>query len=350
MLHVEYFRFELPFEYPFTIAKGTKTHQPSLLVSLGLRHWRGYGEAPAIQYYDVTVEQMESVLREKLGMIQRYALIDPQRFWHFLHHLIPGQHFLTAALDIAAWDLFAQMRNQPLRYLLGVPPDKLAPATDYTLGIASVEEVLDKARRHPWPTYKIKMRGESDLELLARLREETGSRFRIDANEALDFDTTLRMLPEWERLGVELVEQPLPRDCWEEMKELKMRSSIPFFADESCVLESDVARCAEAFSGINIKLTKCGGITPALRMITEARSRALRIMLGSMNESTVGTAAMVHMSPLADYLDADGPLLLSEDIADGLQYHPDGRVVTRPAPGLGIRFWGHARARSYFER
>lgn len=350
MLQVESFRFELPFEYPFTIAKGTKTHQPSLLVSLGLRHWRGYGEAPAIHYYDVSVEKMESVLREKMGMIQRYALIDPQRFWHFLHHLIPGQHFLTAALDIAGWDLFAQMRNLPLRHLMGVAPGAPAPHTDYTIGIAPVEEMLEKARRHPWPTYKVKMRSEADLELLIRLREQTGSRIRIDANEALDFDTTLRLLPEWERLGVELVEQPLPKDSWEEMKELKMRSSIPFFADESCVLESDVPRCAEAFSGINIKLTKCGGITPALRMITEARKLSLKVMLGSMNESTVGTAAMVHMSPLADYLDADGPLLLSEDVADGLAYHGDGSVVCRSAPGLGIRFWGQARPRSYFEK
>lgn len=349
MLHLESFRFELPFEFPFTIAKGTKTHQPSLVVALGLRHWRGFGEAPAIQYYDVSVDQMERVLQEKMSMIQRYALVDPQRFWHFLHHLIPAQHFLTAALDIAAWDLFAQMRNMPLRQLFGIPSGKSAPATDYTLGIASVEDMLEKARLHPWPTYKIKMHKAEDLELLVRLRERTGSRFRIDANEALDFETVLQLLPEWERLGVELVEQPLPKEQWEEMKELKKRSSIPFFADESCVLESDVHRCADAFSGINIKLTKCGGITPALRMISEARTLSLQVMLGSMNESTVGTAAMVHMSPLADYLDADGPLLLAEDVADGLQYD-FGNVISRSAPGLGIRFWGQARRRSYFEK
>lgn len=347
MLHLDSFRFDLPFEFPFTIAKGTKTHQPSLVVALGLRHWRGFGEAPAIRYYDVTVEEMQAVLQEQSAMIQRYALVDPQRFWHFLHHLLPGQHFLTAALDIAAWDLFAQMRNLPLRQLIGVAPGMRPPATDYTLGMASPDDLLEKARLHPWPTYKIKMGSADDLDALIRLREQTGSRFRIDANESLNFETVMQLLPEWERLGVELVEQPLPKNQWEEMKELKKRSSIPFFADESCVLESDVQHCADAFSGINIKLTKCGGITPALRMISEARSRSLQVMLGSMNESTIGTAAVVQMSPLADYLDADGPLLLSEDVADGLQYN-EGRVMCRPTPGLGIRFWGQPRQRSYF--
>lgn len=347
MLHLESFRFELPFEFPFTIAKGTKTHQPTLVVALGMRNWRGFGEAPAISYYDVSVDKMEEVLLEKTALIQRYALVDPQRFWHFLHHLIPGQHFLTAALDIAAWDLFAQMRNVPLCRLFGIRPEQTAPLTDYTLGIASVEEMLHKASVHPWPTYKIKVNRAEDLDILIRLREKTGSAFRLDANEGLDFDTVLRLLPEWEKLGVTLVEQPLPKDRWEEMKELKIRSSIPFFADESCVLESDVALCADAFSGINIKLTKCGGITPALRMIETARKLSLKIMLGSMNESTIGTAAMVHLSPLADYLDADGPLLLAEDIADGLHYD-NGKVVARPGPGMGLRFWGAQRPRSYF--
>src|ERR1043165_6515568 len=101
MLHVAHYPFELEFEYPFTIAKGTKTHQPTLIVSLGLGNLRGYGEAPAIKYYNVTVDEMAAVLEKNRGAIERYALIDPQRFWHFLHHLIPGNNFLIAALDIA---------------------------------------------------------------------------------------------------------------------------------------------------------------------------------------------------------------------------------------------------------
>jgi L-alanine-DL-glutamate epimerase-like enolase superfamily enzyme len=114
---------------------------------------------------------------------------------------------------------------------------------------------------------------------------------------------------------------------------------LPLYADESCVEETDVAKCAAGFHGINIKLTKCGGITPALRMIQEARKLGLKIMMGSMNESSIGASAIVHLAPLLDALDADGPLLLKEDIADGLRYD-NGKVMISGANGLGVRFRG----------
>lgn len=347
MLQLRHYSFELPFEYPFTISKGTKTHQSTLVVSLGLRHWTGYGEAPAIHYYNVAVADMRAELQAKRLPIERYALTDPQRFWHFLHHLFPGNNFLIAALDIAGWDLFAQMRNTPLRRLLGITPDEV-PFTDYTLGTDTAERMIEKVKAHPWPLYKIKMTKAGDIDLLEALRRHTDSSFRVDANEAFSFDEAKALLPELKKLGVRLIEQPLAKGEWEAMKELKAVSEIPLFADESCVQEQDVARCAGAFDGINIKLTKCGGITPALRMIADARQKGLKIMLGSMNESSIGTAAMVHLSPLVDELDADGPLLLSEDVADGLHYDEQAKITARPAPGLGIRFWGKQQARSYF--
>jgi L-alanine-DL-glutamate epimerase-like enolase superfamily enzyme len=346
MLQLRHYSFELPFEYPFTIAKGTKTHQPSLVVSLGLRHWCGYGEAPAIHYYGVSVASMIEELNAKRMPIERYALTDPQRFWHFLHHLFPENNFLVAALDMAGWDLFAQMRNAPLRRVLGIQSD-LVPQTDYTLGIDTVEKMLEKLKAHPWPLYKIKFSTASDIELLAALRAHTDKPFGIDCNEALTFEDAKILLPELKKLGVRLIEQPLAKTEWDAMKALKDISDIPLFADESCVQEQDVLRCADSFHGINIKLTKCGGITPAMRMISEARQLGLNIMLGNMNESSIGTAAMVHLSPLVDELDADGPLLLKEDIADGLDY-TDARISTAGRPGMGIRFWGKAAPRNYF--
>jgi L-alanine-DL-glutamate epimerase-like enolase superfamily enzyme len=148
------------------------------------------------------------------------------------------------------------------------------------------------------------------------------------------------LLPELEALGVVLLEQPLPKDQWEEMQALKAQSHIPLIADEACVEESDVARCAAAFHGVNIKLTKCGGITPARRMIEEARKLGLQVMLGSMNESSIGTAAIAHLAPGADFLDADGPLLLAGDYAEGLQwvsFHgQEGYLTLSDAPGLGL--------------
>lgn len=338
MLQLQYYPFELAFEYPFTTHKGTKTKQPTLAVSLGLGNLTGFGEAPAITYYDVTIDKMIAALEAKRGVIERYALMDPQRFWHFLHHLLPGNNFLIAALDIAGWDLFSQMRRQPLYKMLGIEWGRV-PMTDYTLGMGTAEYMVGKMQEHPWPIYKIKVGGPDDIDKLRILRAHSDAVFRIDANEGWTFDTMRDVLPDLQQLNVTLIEQPLPRIAIEEMKELKKISAIPLFADESCQVESDVAKCAEAFHGINIKLTKCGGITPAMRMIQEARKLGLKVMIGSMNESSIGTAATAHMAPLLDEIDADGPLLLKEDLAIGLTYENHALKVSG-APGLGIRFTG----------
>lgn len=337
MLQLRSYPFELAFQYPFTTNKGTKTHQPTLVVQLGLGQLRGHGEAPAIHYYNVSVESMAAALEENRREIERYALTDPQRFWHFLHHLMPGQNFLIAALDIAGWDLFAQLRRQPLYQLLRLPWK--APLTDYTLGVDTAENMIAKMQAHPWPIYKIKMRSPDDVDLIRALRAISDARFRVDANEAFSFEDAKRILPDLQALGVDMVEQPLAKTEWVAMKQLKAISPLPLFADESCVEESDVAKCANAFDGINIKLTKCGGITPALRMITEGRKLGMKVMLGSMNESTIGSAAMAHLLPLLDEIDADGPLLLKEDVAEGLQYD-NGMMRISNAPGLGVRFLG----------
>jgi L-alanine-DL-glutamate epimerase-like enolase superfamily enzyme len=133
-----------------------------------------------------------------------------------------------------------------------------------------------------------------------------------------------------------LVEQPLAKDDWSDMKILHEQSSLPLFADESCVFENDVEKCAECFHGLNIKLVKCSGITPALRMIEKATQLNLKVMMGSMNECTVGSAAIAHFLPQLDHVDMDGPLLLKEDVATGLKYE-NGIVTVSDAPGLGIQ-------------
>lgn len=337
MLKLSYYPFELEFEHPFTISKGTKTHQPTLVVSLGLSNMVGFGEAPAISYYNVTVADMMANLEPKRNVIERYALTDPHRYWHFLHHLLPGQHFLIAALDIAGWDLFAQMRRRPLFQLLGLQWKNIV--TDYTIGIDMPEQMVDKLEAKPWPIYKIKLGSVHDIDVLRKLRKHTDAPFRVDANEAWGLEDARRILPELAQLGVTLVEQPLAKTELEAMVELKAVSQIPLYADESCATEDDVKKCATGFHGINIKLTKCGGITPAMRMIEEARKLGLKVMMGNMNESTIGTSAIAHLQPLLDEVDADGPLLLKEDVAEGITYR-NAMLLPSGAPGLGVRFRG----------
>lgn len=333
-MQIKYKIINLPFKHPFTISKGTKTHQPSLLVELDYMGIKGYGEAPAIAYYNIPVEQMAADLEAKKTFVEKFSFTDPERYWHYLHHLFPKNNFLVCALDMAGWDIFGKLRRKPLHQLWGLDTAK-APLTDYTIGIDSIEKMVAKMQELPWPIYKVKVGVPGDVELVAALRQHTDAVIRVDANAGWALEEALAKIPQLQALGVELVEQPLAKDDWEGMKTLYAQSPLPLIADEACVLEADVEKCKGHFHGINIKLTKCSGITPARRMITQARQLDMKVMIGCMNESTVGSAAIAQLAPLLDYVDMDGPLLLAEDVATGVGYD-FGKIVYSEAPGLGI--------------
>lgn len=334
-MKLQYRQINLPFQYPFTISGGrTKTHQPSLIVSLSIGPYSGYGEAPAITYYNITVEQMIEDIEKKKNFIEKFALTEPERYWHYLHHLLPQNPFLVCALDMACWDLFGQMKRQPLFKLWNTEWQN-TPVTDYTIGIDSIENMVAKMQAKPWPVYKIKVGTPDDIETITALRKHTQSVFRVDANAGWTLEEALIKIPLLKELGVEMVEQPLAKDNREGMKILYEKSPLPLFADESCVFENDVEKCQNHFHGINIKLTKCSGITPAIRMIKKARELNMKVMMGCMNESTIGSAAIAQFLPQLDYVDMDGPLLLSEDTATGIEYD-FGKVSIAQKPGLGI--------------
>ncbi len=332
---LHYKKIELPFEYPFTISGGrTKTHQPSLVVALQLGNYIGYGEAPAISYYNVIVEEMIETIESKKRMIEKFAFTEPERYWHYLHHLLPQHPFLVSALDMAAWDLFGKLKGKLLYQIWNTEFINI-PLTDYTIGIDTIEKMVEKIKANPSPIYKIKVGFENDVEVITELRKHTESVFRVDANAGWTLDQALEKISQLKDLGVELVEQPLAKNNWEEMKILYQKSSLPLIADESCVFEHDVEKCVNHFHGINIKLTKCSGITPAIRMIQKAKELNLKVMMGSMNESSLGTAAVANFLPQLDYVDMDGPLLLKEDIATGLEF-TNGKVSIPGKYGLGV--------------
>lgn len=334
MIKINYHSYNLPFRHPFTIASGTKTHQPSLVVELEWNGIKGYGEAPAITYYHISVEEMINELEKKKKWVSQFAFTDPERYWHYLHHLFPNNPFLVCALDMAAWDIYGKLKRKPLYQLWGLSFDS-APLTDYTIGIDTVDKMVEKMQEKPWPIYKVKLGTKEDLAIMKALRHYSNAIFRVDANAGWKLEDALEILPLLKQLGVEFVEQPLHKEDWEGMKKLYQLSPLPLVADEACVSEKDVAKCKDHFHGINIKLTKCSGITPARRMISEARKLDMKVMMGSMNESTVGSAAIAQLLPLLDYVDMDGPLLLAEDIADGLRYE-FGKIYISDAPGLGV--------------
>jgi L-alanine-DL-glutamate epimerase-like enolase superfamily enzyme len=332
---VKYKQFELPFRYPFTISKGTKTHQPTLIVELELGPYKGYGEAPSITYYNISIEKMIEDLEGKKVFVEKFALTDPERYWHYLHHLFPQNNFLVCALDMAGWDLFGKMKGKQLHEIWN-SEFKNNIVTDYTIGIDTIQQMVEKMKEKPWPVYKIKLGTENDIEIVEQLRKHTDAILRVDANGGWTTEEAMQKIPLLAKLGVELVEQPLAKDNWEGMDVLYQHSSLPLFADESCVFEQDVEKCKGYFHGINIKLTKCSGITPARRMIKRARELDMKVMMGCMNESTIGSAAVVQFIPQLDYVDVDGPLLLSEDIANGLSYDNGNVSSSSPGSGLGV--------------
>jgi L-Ala-D/L-Glu epimerase len=339
VMKLSYYSYSLPFKYPFSTARGTKTHQPTLIVELDHFGIKGYGEAPAIAYYDVTVESMIAELESKRALIERYALQEPERFWHFLHHLFPKNNFLVCALDMAGWDIYGQIKQQPLYKVWGLDTANNT-RTDYTIGMDSVEKMVEKLQANPWPIYKVKMGWPDDMEMVRALRRVTDAPMRVDVNSGWSLADAELKIPQLRELNIELVEEPVARFDYETMKRLYPQSVLPLMADESCVYETDVERCAGCFHGINIKLTKCGGITPARRMIEKARSLNMKVMIGCMNESTVGSAAIAHLLPLLDYVDMDGPLLLAEDVAEGIGI-VNGVIKYSEKPGLGITFKGN---------
>lgn len=333
-MEIKHWSFNLPFEFPFTISRGTKTHQSTLIVAIQHLGLTGFGEAPAIKYYDTTVEKMVADLESKKKLIEKFAFTDPERWWHFLHHMFPANPFLVCALDMAGWDLFGKMKKKPLHKIWNLDMSN-APLTDYTIGIADIDEMVRKIRSKPWPIYKVKVGTENDVQMIEMLRKNTDSILRVDANAGWSLEEAIEKVASIKQLGVELIEQPLPASEWDGMKKLLNFSPLPLIADESCASPADLEKCAGHFHGINIKLTKCGGITPAKKMIARARELGLKVMIGCMNESTIGSAAMAQLSPLVDYLDMDGPLLLKQDLATGLEYD-SGKVTMAESPGLGI--------------
>jgi len=185
-----------------------------------------------------------------------------------------------------------------------------------------------------FPIYKIKLGTKEDIDIVKALRSKSDALFRIDANGAWSAEETIANAKILKLLGVEFIEQPLAREDWEGMKKVYQHSVLPIIADESCQTPTDIKRCHNYFDGVNIKLMKCGGITPALGMIKEAKALGMKVMLGCMTESSIGISAIAHLVPLLDYVDMDGALLLKDDPAKGAWIEA-GRLFFAEGNGLG---------------
>ena len=309
--------YNLKLKHPFTISRETHTIQPSLIVELQSKGHSGFGEATSNPYYKITVDSMKANLEKIIPFIESVTNETPEEFWQKACQFLSHDMFALCALDLAYNDLYARKQGKKLYELWGYSINN-NPMTDYTIGIDSIEKMLEKMQELPWPIYKIKLGTKEDIAIVTELRQHTNAIFRVDANCGWTVSETINNAIKLKKLGVEFLEQPLKADNWEGHKEVFKHSVLPIIADESCIIEEDVSKCQHHFHGINVKLVKCGGLTPARRMIAQAKKLRMKTMVGCMTESTVGISAIAHLLPELDYVDMDGGLLLAEDIATGI--------------------------------
>lgn len=326
--------YDLKLKHTFTISRESIDFQPSLIVELKSDGFSGFGEATSNPYYKTTVPVMIADLEKIRPIIEATENETPEVFWAKIYPYLKQDMFALCALDLAYTDLYARKKGKKLYDLWGYSIDK-NPMTDYTIGIASIEKMVAKMQELPWPIYKIKLGTKEDIAIVKELRKHTDAIFRIDANCDWDVDETINNSIELKKLGVEFLEQPIKADNWEGHREIFKHSALPVIADESCILEEDVAKCHHHFHGVNVKLVKCGGLTPGKRMIEEAKRLGLKTMVGCMTESTVGISAIAHLLPQLDYVDMDGALLLAQDIATGVTIK-EGVIHYSELNGTGV--------------
>jgi L-alanine-DL-glutamate epimerase-like enolase superfamily enzyme len=304
----------------------------------------GVGEGYPDRFYGETPATMAAVMAAllELGDPMIEALDDPLRTRAFLDDLgaiwagaIRGHGAAKCALDIALHDLAGKALGMPVHELLGLSAD--LPPTDFTIGIDAPDVVAERARRASgFPALKIKVGGPGDLATLQAVRAVFDGPIRVDANTGWTPEDAVGILPDLERLGVELIEQPFPARRLDQLRWLQERSSLPIVADESCVAEEDLDGLVGVVAGVNVKLAKCGGIAPARRMLERARELGFRTFLGCMEETSVGIAGSAAVASLAEWVDLDGCLLLADDPFEGLELGPDHRWRLPDRPGLGL--------------
>lgn len=335
-LQLKYRIEDLHLRDTFAISRRSFDRLDSLIVRLeGPQGVYGLGEATHNPYYpNTTMEVQTAALERARAVLEAGRWENAEELWQALAPVLEAVPFAQCALDQAAQDLFARRAGVPLYQHWGLP-QATTPVSCYTLGLADIPTLLRKMEAMPWPVYKIKLGVPEDLLILKALREHTDAVFRVDANCAWEASEAIEKSHALRDLGVEFIEQPLPAEDWEGMARVYEASALPVLADEACKTQADIPRCAECFHGINIKLMKCGGLTPALAMIREAKTLGLQVMVGCMTESSVGISAIAQLLPLLDYVDMDGALLLANDPARGVVVTPSGAVFPQQVPGTG---------------
>ncbi|MCA9734792.1 MAG: dipeptide epimerase [Deferribacteres bacterium] len=327
----------LELKHTWTISRGSSTSKTYNFIELEAEGVTGLGEAAHNVRYDESLESIHDFLENTRPVL---ASANPMEYFELgleIAKLGEGQQAAKAAIDIALMDWNAKKLGVPLYRVLGLRAGK-TPLTSYSIGIDTLEVMQQKIiEARDYPLLKIKLGGENDEAIMQAVREVTNKTIRVDANEGWrDRNEALEKITWLAQMGVEFVEQPMPANRLEDIAWLRQRSPLPLVADEDVKTAKDIPALAQAYDGINIKIMKSGGLQEAWRMILLARSLGLKIMLGCMVESALGITAAAHLSPLVDWADLDGNLLIKNDPYQG-SYVSEGKIILPNATGIGVQ-------------
>ncbi len=334
-MHIDAKPIDLKLTVPFRISRGVQQVASNAVVQINHKEHTGYGEAAPDEYYGENVETVLACITTFAGNLgdDPFATED---ILNNLDHLIRLNPSAKAAVDMALYDLVGKMLNVPVYKLLGLNPARTAH-TSFTLGIDSPANMAKKALlARDYPILKVKVGTKNDVANLEAIREVSNATIRVDANAGWTPREAIKTINALAPYNIEFVEQPVhPRDL-DGMRLVRENVPMPIIADESCVTVDDIPRVVGCVDGINIKLMKCGGILHALKMIHAARAHHLQIMIGCMIESSLAITAAAHLTPLVDYADLDGHLLIDNDPYEGVKV-VNGKLVLPERPGLGVQ-------------
>lgn len=314
----------------FSIAYGSYSFREAMVVQLSKHGHSGYGECTGIDYYHIRLEDFDKKLHLIKDQIENQKINHPVEFYQFLESLQLSS-FLRSALDCAYWDLFGKLENRSFIELNAIEIKEL-PESSITISAAPIEEQLQKIEKSSWTKFKVKCNHFDEKEIRQLLNCE--KTIALDANGSYTAEQCQWLENSEESKKFTYVEQPMKPSA-ENYINLNADKFPNWMADEDCQENIDLKSLQPHYKSINIKLVKCGGLTPALALIKKARSLNFKIMIGCMTESTVGISAGAALVPLVDFVDLDGANLISNDIANGSKIE-FGKVLLSERPGLGI--------------
>ncbi len=332
---LRYYPYTLELKHTFTVASYSRSTTPVMMVEVEKDGVIGYGEASMPPYLGESHETAKAFLSN----VDMSKYKDPFLLENILRDIdgiAPGNPAAKASIDIALHDWLGKKMGYPWHRIWGLDPSK-TPVTTFTIGIDKPDVVRQKVKEaDPYKVLKVKVGLDNDVEMIETIRSVTDKPLRVDANQGWkDREAALKEIEWLAKKGVELAEQPMPKERLEDIAWIRERSPIPIVGDESIQRLSDIKKAIGVFDGINVKLMKSTGMSEAYKMILLARSLGMKVMLGCMTETSCAISAAAQLSPLVDWADLDGAVLIKNDLFRGASI-VDGKVTLTSLPGIGV--------------